>query len=348
MINKVQHTTNLSSSARFVRFLLDTRPELTYAQLEELTGYDERTIRRAINELQELGIVIAATGRPRRFSLSQELRRNNHRIVALNEEEILALRLAAQVARSVFAPTPIANQLASAFKRLLAEVDEQGISIDQEVQGKQWHFGDAPSSPINSETFNQLRQVIRNEEHVKIDYYAARSETFWSKRRVTPLCIAASGGTWLLIAWCYERRDIRDFNLVDVSKVYQWVPTEKEVDELKLAAEIPFNPELYFRDRFRLLGGEVVYEVRLLVEPHQARYFKRKLYHPTQQIEEERKDSRIVVSYEVEGLEELRSFTQSWGTGITVLEPKELRVMLEKQAEEVLERYRGSKSNHQE
>lgn len=329
----------LSPAAEKVRAALDKEPVLTYEELRTLLKCDQRTVYDAIEQLRENGIPVQKDGWPKQVSLPQEHRRLPRQVVELNEEEVLALRLAAQVAHATFAPTPIAEHLTSAFHRLLAVVDEQAISIDHEDQKRQWHFGDAPSAPINKEHFDQLRRAVRARQPMMIDYYSASSERLWPKRRVQPFCITERSGTWLLVAWCYEREAVREFNLVDIVNVYEW----EEEEELPLTLpEEAFDPELYFRDRFRHLGGDVVYEVRLLVEPHQARYFKRKLYHPTQQIEEEHDDGRIVVSYEVEGLDELRSFAQSWGTGVTVLEPDALRETLKSHAEILLARYTES------
>jgi hypothetical protein len=46
-----------------------------------------------------------------------------------------------------------------------------------------------------------------------------------------------------------------------------------------------------------------------------------------------------VVSYDVAGLEEIRSFVQSWGVGVTVLEPKELVERIRGEAVEIGKRY---------
>ena len=330
---------DFSPATKRVLVLLHKHPSLTYQKLKNLLGYDQKTLYRAINELRENGIGVQEHGKPKKFSLPQELRRYPQRVVELNEEEILALRLAAQVAEATFAPTPIAQHLNSAFHRLLEVVDERAVSIDREDQKRQWHFGDAPSAPIKEGLFNQLRSAVRDGKPVMIDYYSASSEQRWLKRRIQPFCITERSGTWLLVAWCYEREAIREFNLVDVESMHEW---ENDVPLPVMQREQIFDPELYFRDRFRHIGGDTVHVVRLRVEPHQARYFKRKLYHPTQQIEAEQEDGSIVVSYEVEGLDELRSFAQSWGTGVTVMEPDELRSTLKSHAEILLARYAES------
>lgn len=330
----------LSPAARRIRNVLDKKVEVTYRELEDTLGYSAKTCYRAIQELRDNDIPVEENGKPKRFSLPPELRRHDRRIVELNQEEILALRLAAQIAQSVLAPTPLKEPLQSAFSRLLVEMMDQSVSIDRSSPETQWHFSDAPASTIDDNIFNQLRQAIQEQQSVRIDYWSVGASEP-KTRKVDPYCIAGRSGSWLLVAWCHERKSEREFNLADIRRITSCDPETDPEAYYELAE--PFNPDDYFFHRFRFLGGGDSYVVKLLVEPRQTRYFRRKHYHPTQVIEQEdRPDGRIVVSYDVEGLDELRSFAQSWGTGVTVLEPEELRTIMREQAAEILERYERS------
>ena len=99
-----------------------------------------------------------------------------------------------------------------------------------------------------------------------------------------------------------------------------------------------FDADLYFHERFGALGGETRV-VRLLVEPDAARYFREKSYHSSQVVEEEREDGRLVVSFEVEGLEDITSWAQSWGLSVKVLDPPELAERIAEEARRVAVRY---------
>ena len=143
--------------------------------------------------------------------------------------------------------------------------------------------------------------------------------------------------SWLLVAYCHERRALRNFAL---SRISQVEPCPDEYFDLPS----DFVPERHFGASLGAITAGESYVLRLLVEPDKASYFRERPYHPTQLIEEggvgaERADGRLVVSYELEGLDELRSFCQSWGAGITVLEPAELRVRLRQEADLLAARY---------
>ena len=342
----------LSLNAQRLYILLNRGHRLAYCDLEGLFGLSIRQLRRLIKELRAIDVVIESERKTKRFFIPVEHQRQEYRRLTLSDEEIQTLVIAGQAAFATLERTPLARPLLRAFEELLAKistpelsiVDKQPatgrspmISIDVEAQRRQWYFGEAPSAPLNAEVFRQLWQAISAKQSIRIDYYAARQGRHWPARQVDPYCLVARSGSWVLVAYCRMRKAIREFNIVDISVVQFCNPSE----DMSPYYEVPegFNVETYFRDRFNLLGGESVHEVRLMVEADRARYFKRKVYHPTQQIESEMEDGRMVVSYEVEGLDEIRSFVQSWGPGITVLEPVELRTIIARQAEEVGRKY---------
>lgn len=320
--------------------LLHKGESLSAQEGAELLSVTTRTIQRYIlrvEKQEQISIRRNKVGQTVYYSIPEAERKVGIRIT-FTEEEGLALSLAAEAAQGILAPTPLITPLQSAFANLLENLNNaRVVSIDQEAQHRQWHFGEAPSCEIRPEVFETIRQAIKEEQKLLIDYHTASRDQFTPNREIAPYCIAVRSGTWLLVAWCYKRRDYREFNLVDISRA---VPADFS-DETRNQFDTPlnFDPAEYFRDRFRLLGSDEVYTVRLLAGHQQARYFHRKRYHPTQQIEEERPDGSIVVSYEVEGLEDIRSFAQSWGNGITVLEPPELVAVMRAQANELAGRY---------
>ena len=99
-----------------------------------------------------------------------------------------------------------------------------------------------------------------------------------------------------------------------------------------------FDPDLYFHGRFGALSGETRV-VRLLVEPDVAHLFREKDYDESQVTEEERADGRLVVSFEVAGLEDMASWVRSWGPSVTVLDPPELAERIAEEARQVAVRY---------
>lgn len=98
-----------------------------------------------------------------------------------------------------------------------------------------------------------------------------------------------------------------------------------------------FNQSEHFEDRFGALEGDARHTVILRVEPHLARYFKRKRYHPTQTKTED--SGGLRVTFRVRGLEEIASFVRSWSPGVEVIEPPELVERIVSDAQAVLDTY---------
>jgi predicted DNA-binding transcriptional regulator YafY len=205
-------------------------------------------------------------------------------------------------------------------------------TFEPDKERAHWHFGDAPSADLDPDVFETLTTAIDRQQPVAIDYYTASTGTHRMGRVIDPLVLAAPGGSWICVAYCHMRKGLRDFSIAGMEQVKPCVsggvPDHFDRPE-------DFDPELYFRERFGATAGDGYHTVRLLVAPDRAPYFERKEYHPTQQIEEapeDRLDGRMVVSYEVAGLKDVRAWVRSWGPGVKVLAPLELASMVAEDA----------------
>ena len=307
-------------------------------------GRTDRTVRRIIDELRREGAPIESevrSGNRKYFYIREEKRRPalTHTL-NFNEDEVLALWVAVQAARAALAPTPLVEPLDTAFSSLKTVLSKQSDSFHIPNQAQHWHFGNAPSVQLDHEVFNLLRRAIADRQSVRCDYNAASSGTESKSRKLDPYSFALRGTTWMLVARCHTKNRTLDFALTDISNVQLCDPKE----ELQSYFDFPedFDLDVHFRDRFNALAGGKPHTVKILVAKNRAQYFRRKLYHPTQQIETEHPDGTIEVSYDVLGLDEIRSFVQSWGVGVTVLEPGELREMIKQEVHVLIQRYEDS------
>ncbi len=73
--------------------------------------------------------------------------------------------------------------------------------------------------------------------------------------------------------------------------------------------------------------------------PDVAGYTKEKIWHESQQIEEE-DDASVILEAEVAGTDEIQFWIISWGSHALVLEPDSLRDEIKVEAEETAERYK--------
>jgi len=312
--------------------LLNEGEELSVADIKEQVGVTDRQERRLINRLRRNGIPVRERreGKIKKFYLAEEDRHRDVHIVRMPERQIFALTVAAEASRAVLAPTPLGRDLEKAFGVLMREIEV--YSFEPESEPEHWNFTNPHSAAINPAIFTALTRAIKKKQRVSIDYLTASTGKRSIGRMVEPYGMAVRNGSWLLVAFCREKKALRDFSLAGISRL-----DVREEDYF--LHDDNFDLDAYLRPRFSALAGGEIHTVKLLVEPDRAEYFRRKSYHPTQNIEERRCDGRIVVSFRVAGLEEMRTFAQGWGVGVTVLEPGVLVARLRAEAEELAARY---------
>ena len=315
--------------------LLRQGKALTLADMIEHLPIDsKRQVRRHLNRLREAGVSIQeeARGREKVFFLPPEELEVVDAPVSLTEQQALALVVAAEAGRAALAPTPLAEPLEAGFGKLLNRLDRASGTYDLGRLREQWHFGTEPAaSTFDGDAFDTLVKALNQGRPVRIAYESVHASDAPRTRTVSPLVMAAPGGSWRCVAYCHYREAPRDFTLSrieDITLVTDDVATRPD----------DFDPDLYFHERFGALGGETRV-VRLLVEPDVAHLFREKDYDESQVTEEERADGRLVVSFEVAGLEDMASWVRSWGPSVTVLDPPELAERIAEEARRVAVRY---------
>jgi predicted DNA-binding transcriptional regulator YafY len=298
----------------------------------------KRQVRRHLNGLREAGLPIKEQeeGRTKTFSLPSAELNVEDAPVPLTERQALAIVVAAEAGRAALTPTPLAEPLAEGFGRLLRRLDRASGTYDLARLRDQWHFGTEPAaSSFDAAVFDTLVDALNEGRPVRMAYEPAHASDAPRTRTVSPLVMAAPGGSWRCVAYCHYREAPRDFTLSRIADITLLT------DEVAADPPDDFDPDLYFHERFGALGGETRV-VRLHVAPDEARFFREKEYHPSQVIEEERDDGSVVVSFEVAGLDDMASWVRSWGASVTVLHPPELAERIVADARRVLARYDDS------
>ena len=335
--------------------LFNRGEQLTYEQAAKQLDLSIRQVQRIIERMRVSGIPVqekrqtvseksglqsSSTGNrsvhhPLVFYLNEEDREVGVRI-SFTEKQVLALAVAAEAAKATFAPTPLGASLETAFAQLLDQLPAEVFSFEAEEVHTHWHFSSGSSVALDPEIFLEVARSIEKCQRIRIDYFTASKGGYWSYGRlIEPYGLAVRNGSWILVAYCREKKDMREFSLAGIAKL-------EKVEEFFIRPE-DFELAAYFGDRFSAVGGSTTHHVRLLVKHDRAAYFYRKIYHHSQRIEQRFDDESIVVGYTVQGLKEIRSFVQSWGTGVIVLQPAELREIILQEARIITELYTEEK-----
>ncbi len=99
-----------------------------------------------------------------------------------------------------------------------------------------------------------------------------------------------------------------------------------------------FNFQKYIRHGFKVMHDEL-YTVRIMISPSWARYVGEKIWHESQMIQKHL-DGAIEIIFRVAGLDEIKQWVLGLGPEAYVVEPEELRWLVQSDLERSLDQYR--------
>lgn len=189
--------------------LLQTHRWWRAAELAERLEVTERTVRRDVDRLRELGYPVdATTGKYGGYRLATGA---NMPPLVLDDDEAVAvavgLRYAAEAAiggmeeTSLHALTKIEQLLPHRLRRRVSALHSSVTPMRQA----------ADDDAIDPEALSVLAAACRDREHVRFDY--RRRDGTNSRRVVAPHQLVTVGRRWYLVAWDDARLDWRTFRL---------------------------------------------------------------------------------------------------------------------------------------
>jgi len=188
--------------------LLQARGRIGGAELAERLDVEERSVRRYVTMLQDLGIpVTSERGRYGGYRL-----RRGFKLPPLmfTEDEALAVTLGLLTGRrfgAVGAAAAFEGALAK-LDRVLPESVRQELRAVQETVAIDIPFGSV--APPAAESVICFSLGARGRRRLKIRYQSGGRDTV---REVDPYGIVFRSGRWYAVGWCHLRTDVRVFRL---------------------------------------------------------------------------------------------------------------------------------------
>ncbi|MFX4263559.1 helix-turn-helix transcriptional regulator [Pelotomaculum propionicicum] len=183
-----------------------------------------------------------------------------------------------------------------------------------------------------SEIFTRLVQSLRDCCRVKIWYYVAHNGQN-TQRVVEPYGLVCKRHNWYLVAYCLRREAMRVFRVDQITDI---VPYTSE----RFDMPADFSLKEHMGQSWGIMNDGEICRVRLKFSPQVAHRVKRLIYHPSQEIEDEPADGSVIMSFEVCGIDEMKTWLVQWGDTVEVLEPGWLRQDMYEMAGRVLELYK--------
>ena len=218
--------------------LLQTHRHWPGSELAERLGVTERTVRRDVERLRDLGHRIESTpGAAGGYRLEAG---SAVPPLLLNDEEAVAMAIGLRVAaaqRLVSGHETTLTALAKLEQVLPAPLRRRVNALAETVQPA----GISAGAPVSSETLGELALASRDHERVRFRYTAASGEI--TRRRVEPHALAPADRHWYLLCWDLEKQDWRTFRVDRLTEVentrVRFTPrplTPEEIEEFVLVA----------------------------------------------------------------------------------------------------------------
>jgi len=308
--------------------MLDNRERCTYKSLAYKFNVSKKSIERDIRDLNSAGFSIVFVKEENTFRFTDP--DYTLRDLDLNKDELAFLLIGRQFAHNLGKPFEKACQslLRKAHK-------DTGIKTRERIKGAEekshfWVDMDQMEGFEKVEKqYNAINEAMDRKQEIEILYkdMGKQEET---RRSIAPYGLFFHEGLWYVIGYCCLRDEIRIFALDCI----------KEIKVTNESYTIPddFDINEYFKPGWRMRRYGAPVEVVLKFSERYARWIKRRNWHPTQVIEEQ-KDGSIIFKVKVEGTVELKWWTYHWIPYVEVLSPPELKQEMIEEMKAMLEVY---------
>lgn len=218
--------------------LLQTHRHWAGAELAARLGVTERTVRRDVERLRELGYRIESTpGVAGGYRLEAG---SAVPPLLLTDDEAVAIAIGLRIAASqrlVSGPETTLTALAKLEQVLPAPLRRRVAALGAAMQPAGLQAGAA----VSSEVLGELALACRDHERVRFSYTSAAGQV--TRRRVEPHALSPADRHWYLLCWDLERDDWRTFRVDRLERVehlrvtFEPRPlTAEEIEEFILVA----------------------------------------------------------------------------------------------------------------
>lgn len=231
----------------------------------------------------------------------------------VSEEEVVSLLVARRLAAAL-PDRGLKSRFDAFLRKVGGDMDLDLLQLEKKVSLKNVRYG-----RVEPEIFQTVLRALARGRRLALDYAPASAEAP-SRRLVDPLHLLVYMGNWHLIAWCHQRRAVRDFLL---SRMQKAALLEEPLQNPVKAEEIKDKLEKHYGIFFDGPERNVV----LRFAPTAARRVRDQVWFPGQRIREF-PDGSLRLEFPVADLREVLRDILPFGAEVEALEPPELRKML--------------------
>ena len=319
----------LSRQWQLIQRLARSRAGVALDDLASELEVVRRTVYRDLDALMLAGFPVVSEKRDGRvyYRFLETFRLGD---VPFTPDEILALAFGEDLLR-VLEGTVFHDSIRSALAKIRAGLSPE-LSAYLARLGESFRVLPGPHKSYAHlrETIQTLNEAVLDQRTVRMRYRTGATGAE-STRELDPYRIWYRGGGLYAVGHDHKSGELRTFAVDRIQRL--------EATDAHFEVAPDFDFEAYIGGSFGVIA-EPATAVRILFEPRWASYVAERTWHPSQQLEQ-REDGRVLLSMQVGGTAELRTWILSFGDGAEVLEPEALRLAVLEELRGAIERYAG-------
>ncbi|MDH5669194.1 MAG: transcriptional regulator [Nitrospira sp.] len=242
--------------------------------------------------------------------------------IAFSPTELMALVMS----RALLKPlegTHIQIALDSAMTKASSLLPPASLDYVRQVQNLfAVGLGPHKSYKQHRDTIDRLTQAIDKQRTIQVRYFSA-SRTRTTRREIDPYRLWYASGGLYLIGFCHVRKEPRLFAVERMKSV--------AVTDHPYQLPLGFDLEAFVQDALTVMRGPRI-EVELLFDKATAAWAKDRVWHPSQQ-SKRTTGGTLHMTLTVADSRELVGWILSFGRGVQVIRPADLREAVVKEAQ---------------
>lgn len=284
--------------------ILETRDIVKIKELSEKLEVSERQVRRYKRDLEDVGVHLSSlSGKDGGLKLENKV--IDMDINMVGDENIPFMSVIQDFLQSNKNED---EDISAVFKNILAN---------------------RRMSSENISKLEKINSLIEEKKKITLTYLSPNSGKV--KRTIHPYYIYQSYDSYYLIGYDETKDDIRIFKIKRIISI-EAIDEKFKVDERLLA-----RSKKSLKNSLGVFPGKN-YKMKLKVDKDIIQYFEEDFAKFEYKIELE-KDGNYIVEFSISGIKEIAKYIMKEGTKIIVLEPKELKDMIVREAKRVLDNY---------
>jgi predicted DNA-binding transcriptional regulator YafY len=238
--------------------------------------------------------------------------------ISLTEAEICAALIGAKALRQ-YSGTGLGQGLDEVIGKITAALPNK-LTLVPEIANQRFSFMGTPAKTVSENIWKTVVHGLMYQRSLQITYRAMES-TSDKARRIDPYHIANLQGEWYVLAWDHRAGAISQMSIARIRTA--------EIAEESFEVPSDFDPEKYLKTAFgRFLLGDKVEQVVLRFDKAVAPWVQERQWHPQQKIRK-LSNGDLELTFPAASLFEVHRWVLAWGHWVKVVEPKELKKMVE-------------------